>query len=82
MTIEEAMYILRNAAFLGTNEEREKMEEAVDDIGKHIDLLNAHIEELARESEKKDMAIANIRGEVTGMKSAMRILCESLSFGS
>lgn len=82
MTIEDAMYVLRNAAFIGSNEDRDRMEEAVEDVGKHIDLLNAHIEELAGKNEEKDLTIANLRGQITGMKSTMQILCDSLSLGS
>ena len=40
MTKKEAIYILRNAAWLGSNEERQKVEEAVEVVAKAIEALN------------------------------------------
>ncbi len=37
MTKKEAIYILRNAAWLGSNEERQKVEEAVEVVAKAIE---------------------------------------------
>lgn len=67
MTIEEAMYILRNAAFLGTNEERERMERAVEVIGDQI-------EHLKDENRRMDRGIAGLQGEITGMRKTLRIV--------
>ena len=67
MTIEEAMYILRNAAFLGTNEERERMERAVEVIGDQI-------EHLQDEIRCMDRGIACLQGEITGMRKMLRIV--------
>ena len=42
MTAKEAIEILRNAAFLGTDEDREKIEAAIDMIEKYLEMFRWH----------------------------------------
>lgn len=72
MTIEEAMYILKNAAFLGTNEERDKMERAVE-------LVEHQLEYLQNECRRKDTNIAHLTGKNEGLKQAIRIFSEEIA---
>lgn len=72
MTIEEAMYILKNAAFLGTEEERDKMEHAMKLVGHQLEYLQD-------ECRRKDTHIANLSGKNEGLKQAIRIFADEIA---
>ena len=72
MTIEEAIIILKNAAFLGTEEERDKM-------GQAVELVEHQLEYLQNECRRKDTSIAHLTGKNEGLKQAIRIFSEEIT---
>jgi len=72
MTIEEAISILKNAAWLGTNEERDKTEKAVE-------LVEHQLEYLQNECRRKDTNIAHLTGKNEGLRQAIRIFSDEIA---
>lgn len=70
MTIEEAIMILKNAAFLGTGEERDKQA---------VELVEHQLEYLQNECRRKDTSIAHLTGKNEGLKQAIRIFSEEVT---
>ena len=70
MTIEEAIMILKNAAFLGTGEERDKQA---------VELVEHQLEYLQNECRRKDTSIAHLTGKNEGLKQAIRIFSEEIT---
>ena len=70
MTIEEAIMILKNAAFLGTEEERDKQA---------VKLVEHQLEYLQNECRRKDTSIAHLTGKNEGLKQAIRIFSEEIT---
>ena len=70
MTIEEAIMILKNAAFLGTGEERDKQA---------VELVEHQLEYLRNECRRKDTSIAHLTGKNEGLKQAIRIFSEEVT---
>lgn len=70
MTIEEAIMILKNAAFLGTGEERDKQA---------VELVEHQLEYLQNECRRKDTSIAHLTGKNEGLKQAIRIFSEEIA---
>ena len=70
MTIEEAIMILKNAAFLGTGEERDEQA---------VGLVEHQLEYLQNECRRKDTSIAHLTGKNEGLKQAIRIFSEEVT---
>ena len=70
MTIEEAIMILKNAAFPGTGEERDKQA---------VELVEHQLEYLQNECRRKDTSIAHLTGKNEGLKQAIRIFSEEIA---
>ena len=70
MTIEGAIMILKNAAFLGTGEERDKQA---------VELVEHQLEYLQNECRRKDTSIAHLTGKNEGLKQAIRIFSEEIT---
>jgi hypothetical protein len=54
MIEEDALYILRNTAWLGSNEKREEVEEAVETLAEALNLKQSDTEKAEEEKEMKD----------------------------
>lgn len=52
--VEDAIYILRNAAWLGSNEKREEVEKAVETLAEALGLKQSDAEKAKEEKEIKD----------------------------
>ena len=54
MIVDEALYILNNTAWLGSNEKREEVEEAVETLAEALNLKQSDAEKAEEEKEMKD----------------------------